>query len=98
MAKPSKYAHHCIEFRMELAWWAVEERRNHDLYRVFADAVRDYAREMRHGRPLRPRDWRATVDMVTARAWAAEVEPPEEELEPEAQAFMAALRREIHGY
>lgn len=98
MSRTSRYANHYIQFQTDLAWWAVEERRNHDVYRVFADAVWEHAQGMPRGRPLRPRDWRSIVDEMTARAWTAEVDPPEEHLAPEAEQFMAGLRREIHGY
>lgn len=82
---------------MDLSWWAVEERRNHDVRAGFAQAVNDQAKTMTI-RGLAPRDWRLIIENVTARAWAAEVDPPEEVLEPAAAAFMAELRREIHGY
>ena len=87
----------CIRFQEQLGAWALEERRNHYVRSVFARAVRDHAVTMTV-RGLAPRDWRAIVDRTTSKAWAATVQPPDEDLEPEAAAFMAELRREIHGF
>lgn len=97
MTALSPYARRCIRFQSRLDAWALEERRNHYTRGAFARLVREHAKTMGI-RGLAPRDWRAIVERAVARAWAAEVDPPDEDLEPEAEAFMAAMRREIHGY
>jgi len=99
VSKPKPiYADLCHEFQVELAFWAIEERRSHDVYDVFADEVWEYAKGIPLAQRLRLRHWRSIVAEVTDRAWAAEVDPPEEELEPEAEQFMAELRRESRGF
>jgi hypothetical protein len=97
MSALSPYARRCIRFQERLGTWALEERRNHYVRSVFARAVREHAKTMKI-RGLAPRDWHAIVDRATSAAWASVVDPPDEDLEPEAEAFMAAMRREIHGF
>ncbi|MDM8085980.1 hypothetical protein QUV83_14485 [Cellulomonas cellasea] len=92
----SPYARRCMRLRALLEPWALEERRNHDSLALFTGIVRDHAKSL-HVHGLSPRDWSVIVATVTERAWAAEVDPPDEDLDPEAEAFMADLRREIHG-
>lgn len=92
----SPYARRRIRLQALLEPWALEERRNHDNLALFTHIVRNHATAL-HVHGLSPRDWSVIVATVTERAWAAEVGPPDEVLDPEAEAFMADLRREIHG-